>query len=608
MSTAVENITDLADAMIDLPDSLIFAATNTREYLSKCIKAAAFLKNPSAAAEKIANNPLSPRDRVTDAINSARNNVLSTVESVNRFIFRAKSAGFSPPDNPFAAIVKMNSERRTTFRGPTSLVVDKKLADDLVFTIDLLIKMLDAERSGELNLSGKAKTSSRVQISSFSVSMDGMAFATDSKSDILSFIPDLDKIKRKRVLESLSELNFNKRVPKVIFTANYDPDDVSHGTIIGWRKMPDASGYIIRRKSIFDGSVKEFKLTTKEATTEYLLVKDYVREWVLSFYDKSLEDAIFAFVDKTGQPNNMYSYSIKAYQVSKTDKNTIFDVPITKGILSESQLKSVEKNISNYIKKKLEGIVEDPSIDDVSPYPFIASKLYGDANLDWILSATNVAAAKKRGDSRADVRSYSYLGSNYSFIRRKIKDFKFFVPADPDNVREGIRNSIASFGVTQTLMEILENTGLIYFFGAKEEPDDDTFNRPDQIFDDLKVDSFSNVLSLIDPSTATIDVKSLISHLSIANSKGGLVASGEGKSLGQTYEIDVAAEGVFSEDPTQFVENLDVEEGVLDLTTFEGISAFIRIVRVFFDLNPNRTSTETKSEDLTGSTLAQKIT
>ncbi len=605
MTTAIENIIDLADCIVDLPDALIFAGTDTKQYLSKCIRAAAFLKKPSASAEKIANNPLSTRDQISDAINAARNNVLSTVEAINRFIFRAKSAGFSPPDNPFAVIVKMNSERKTSFRGPSKLSIDKKLADDLVFTIDILVRMLAAEKSGELNLSGKAKTSSRVQIASFSVSMDGMAFASDSKSDILSFIPDLDKIKRKRVQESLSELNFNKRVPKVIFTANYDPDDVSRGTIVGWRKMPDASGYVIRRKSIFDGSVKEFKLSTKEAITEYLLVKDYVTEWILSFYDKSLEDSIFAFVDRTVQAGNMYSYSIKAYQVSKTDKNTIFDVPITKGILSESQLKSVEKNISNYVKKKLTGVVDDPSIDDVSPYPFIASKLYGDANLDWILSATNVSAAKKRGDSRADVRSYSYLGSNYTFIRAKIKDFKFFVPADPDNVREGIRNSIASFGVTQTLMEILENTGLIYFFGAKEEPDDDTFNRPDQIFDDLKIDTFSDILSLVDASTATIDVKSLISHLSIANSKGGLIASGEGKSLGQTYEIDVTAEGVFSEDPTQFVENLDVEEGVLDLTTFEGISAFIRIVRIFFDLNPNRTSAETRNEIVT---LVDKLT
>jgi hypothetical protein len=354
--------------------------------------------------------------------------------------------------------------------------------------------------------------------------------------------------------------------------------------------MPDASGYVIRRKSIFDGETKEFVLSSNDANVQYLLVKDYVKEWILSFYDKSSEDSVLAYVDKTTQPDKMYSYSIKAYQVSKTDKNTIFDVPLTKGVLSYSQLKLIEKALVKSAFSKLEGIVDEPSKDDLSPYPALANSIYGNENFDWIIAAVNIVAAKKRGDSRGTVRSYSYLGSNFSFISERIKEFKFFIPVDPDSVVDGITDSISTYGVTQTLMEVLENTGLMYFFGAKEEPDDDTFNRPDQIYDDLNIDSFANILSLVDPSTATIDTKSLITKLSNANLKGGLLTSGEGKSLGTSHEISVSSGGEFAENPAQFIANLDIESGVLDLTTFEGISSFIRIIRLFFDLNPNRTS------------------
>lgn len=612
MSNALTSVQNLADCLLELDDSVISFLAKNHSHLDKCVKAASLVKNPSEFANNeltkpsgqeletqnsalgIFSTPSSNSEvnsairRTIDAINSARNNVIDVMNEVTRFISRAKSAGFVPPQNPFLELARLNSGRSVSARGVIrELRIEQQLAEDILYSIDVLLKLRDLEKRGEIDFDSQNSSSKKAQISSFSLSLDGFKFSTDSSVDLLSFLPDADALKRKRIEESLSSLSFNKRIPKLLFTCNFDPDDSSKGTIVGFKKMPDASGYIIKRTAIFTGETKEFRFSNSEITREYSKIKSYVKEWVLSFYDSSVENSVLAFVDNTTQKHHIYKYSVKGYQISRSDKNFIFDVNLSKGLISKRQLDEIELSMKNTIgvgsrTDRNEDVIVTPQ--SISPYPFISSKIYTTDKFDWIISAINVRSAIKRGESRSVVRSYSYLGSTFNFVKDRIEKFKFFLPANVDDVINNVTNSISTYGVSQTLLDVFESTGLIYFMSNKEDTDDDevaTFSRPDQVFDDPDVSLMSDILKSIDAETATVNVKFLLNNLS----KSQFFTKTSSASSEPT-EITVGDE--FSEDPLQFIEELQIDDDVLDLATFDGISSFVRIIRAYFDNSPDR--------------------
>src|SRR5690606_3260161 len=61
------------------------------------------------------------------------------------------------------------------------------------------------------------------QLSSYEVSVDGLSPQSgDALVDILGYQPDGDFIKRKRALDSLARVDFTKRKPYLLFTADFD--------------------------------------------------------------------------------------------------------------------------------------------------------------------------------------------------------------------------------------------------------------------------------------------------------------------------------------------------------------------------------------------------
>jgi len=458
------------------------------------------------------------------------------------------------------------------------------------------------EKEGEFDLHSKTikSTGTGAQISSYSISLDGYDIVTSNGAvGILSFLPDIDKIKRKRIREALGSLTFKNRVPKIIFTVNYEPDGVSRGNIIGWKRIFDASSYTLKRHDIFENKEIEYEFSNEDLVSQYEFIKNYVNEWVLSFYDHIDDDMVYAVLDKEIVPHHFYVYTLVANQLIRTDKDFVFNVDTSLLAISRLQLKDIGNEIASHVKNTVGKKIKDADVDDVNPYPFISKRFYGNDKYDWILAAINVKAAKERGDDRTTVRKFSYLGANHSFISEQIRAGRFFRPTDPDEIVKNVNESITTFGVTQTLLDIIENTGLDFYFGSKESSAEEQFKRATAVLDEVDLGGITTILSIIDPETATVDVESLVSNLLLVSQ--GRINTNQVDESSKPTEIDVPPqqkdEEIFSEDPLQFVGDFDASQEILDLTTFDGISEFIRIIRLFFDMSPNRAIFGTTQDD-----------
>jgi len=622
-STGVGNkkkVLDIADCMFSfqLGDNNIASLEGGIDaMLTKCKSAATLVRRPYDAVPFTDHGEPENHGEL-QVMRAASNNVIDAIDDVTDFISRAKAAGFSPPSNPFSEIVRFNEDRQLVAKNRIGVTSDEtvstiipdminsQLADDVMFNISVLLDLIDKEKDGELSFS-RRKPSDAAQIASYTISLDGFSTTnTDAETDILSFIPNIDNIKRRRIREALGALNFENRIPQLLFTSNYDPDGISRGALIGWKKIPDASGYVVERHSVFDNEEKVMKFSNENITAEYDLVKDYVNEWILSFYDKIDPDMVYAFLDKDVKHHNFYTYKLTAFQNVRTDKEFVFIVDTTPFMLSSIALNDIENEMKSILvrtfgpKLNIDGttmrrLVDTGgfSTDDISPYPSISKKFYGDDRMDWVLAAMNMNAAIKRGETKSEVRKYSYLGAKLSFIKEKMADSKFVRPVDPNEIVQNVKDSIAAFGVSQTIVEIIRATGLDLFFESKENPADDQFRRATSIFDDTELSGMLKILSAIDPDTATVELSALTNNLIATTGDNGL--TNRISALLSPQEINVPqfsekTDEDFAEDIPQFVGDLDPSEEVLDLTTFEGLSNFVRTIRVFFDTNPNRSS------------------
>lgn len=583
-------VVDLADCLYSfkISDSYLNDLKNgPGKLFQKCKNAANLMRNPWNTVPF--NDHDSGYSGTIDCIRGAANNVVKVSDEIASFISRAANAGFLPPSNPMLEIAKYNSRRSFVASEIVPKEIDKQLAEDILFNLNIFLDFIEKEKEGEINLTQLAneRVGRSAQISSYDVSLSGYEMkGSEGAQSLLSFLPDADKIKRMRIRKSLESLNFNNRVPEILFTAKYDPDGLFRGCIVGWRKMHDASGYILERHSVFDNENKRVSFTNKSAADHYSIVKDYVKKWVLSFYDID-EDSIFAFLDTDINGHNLYTYKVKAYQSVRSDSFFMFNVNTSQFVMSPLQIQDIKKSMQKFIDQNLKKKLPDITINDISPYPFIAKKFYGDDKSDWILSALNVKSSKDRNEDRTQTRKLSYLGSSMNSIEDAILDGRFLRPTDVAQVVQNIKESITTFGISTTILSIIEATGLDMYFGAKDSQNSE-FERASTTLDIDELSSLKSVLSSIDFETATVDVSVLTENLlSMNESNSQSVTAGN---ILEVYFPDGSKIDEFTDDDdVQFVGSLNSTKK-LDLTTFEGISNFIRLVRLFFDTNPNRST------------------
>lgn len=538
---------------------------------------------------------LSDPDSYSDArnhLNGMRNKIFQLINNINGFVARAKNAGYSPPENPFTLAMSFNEGRV----GFTPVLVLDDVALRILKGVNDYLILYAAEQTGQLNFNTAVNSSA--QISSARFSLQGFGGTVDATVDLAKLLPSADEVKAQKALDALSVFDFSKRIPKILFTCEYAPDGVNRGILIGWKKVGDAAGYIIKRRNIFDSSERTYGLTNADIEEQNRRFGEYARAWIMTFYDSVDPNSICLYLDADISPNSYYLYNLQSFQLQNGSPGEMFNVEITPFNISQS--------LKMKIRAQLEALdPNDPSFqgtypDTISPYPVIAQNILGDSKYDWLLAALNIRNSINRRDPRAETRSYSYLSAQLDFLFSQADAGKFVVPKGRQvaPLISKISDAIAQFGVGQVVKEILQETGALYYFEGKDANDNSLFTN---VSSEQNVGSLvATIAASIDPETATLNLNTLASNLPVLM-QGGVVATANTlQPKARTSNVDAGVseieipnsdivDDVNSADEIRFLRTLgNIGDGIVDLTNVDGIASFMRVLRIFSDIGPNR--------------------
>lgn len=602
-------VTDIANALHHAPEVLDLSyydsCRRASEYLTKD-KLKTSLKPESPIATELGletvgsyfSRKSEAEDRLRQAISEARNNVFDTVNMTSAFSVRAKNLGFSPPDNPFSEIASLNVGRESVKH---SLRIDDVYAADIITNIDAYIKLMQAERNGLYDLTKVRGYSA--QMMSTRISLNGFGGTGDTLRDLLSMMPDMDAIKARKAQDSLAILDFSKRIPRIVFTASYDTSDGKKRCVVGWKRIADASGYILKRREVFSEEEKQTVITNAAALSAYDSVRDYVKTHVLSFYDDIGEDSIYAYVDELAA-DSYYVYKIQAYRTKRSIYgSTLF--MIESSPCQQFQVNSLISKL-NQNRDRNNGFfsmdVTDVNVlssiySSLSPYPMISQLCFSNPSKDWIIAGLNTRESIKRGASLDETRKYSYVSAQWSFLLSQASEQKLLIPTQGGmgQFEKNIEDAISEYGVTQVIQDIMQETGILYFFEGKDAKQDvhfDAIGKDDATTSPI-IDS---VVRSIDPETMMMNVSVLATNMLGMMLKTNVETLDKSKLLNESKpsEIEVVEQSSIEKsvnDEVQFMSVLGKLDGnYVDLTTFEGISIFMRILRILSDVGPDRGS------------------
>lgn len=509
----------------------------------------------------------------TTRVNQARSNIFALIRRVQEFASKATATGMLPPDNPFSVIDDINSQRNGTFN---KIVISDKLADDLVYSIKVYIDLLDAENQGAIDLKHGVVVTS--QLAHIRLSFDGLGGSGNPASDILQFLPDADAIKKKNAIDVLSVIDFSKRTPELLFTMEYAPEigKKYKGTLIGWRRIPDASGYILRRRDVFGGRDTTWSIDNNDVASQSDAFLQYSKLFATSFMNSIDDHSIVVFFDEDVSDNEYYMYKIQAYQIRSEYRGAIFSVTSSPALNNPAKLSAFWSTFRT---------MDNDGKGAISPWPAFSSVTYGgNLSLDWILAATNIRASIFRGDDRDTTRSYSYLNADASFLTNQAAAGKLVIPADVGAIQKNIEDAVQKFGVNQTIQTLLDDTGVSYYFEGRDASEDTHFDRAGT--ESVRTSNlFKAVGAAIDPTTAMLDLNSLASNMmqlsdgSMSNKKTN---SSVAAMPSQISSLDGNVQQTSNE--FKFVSSFEkLKDPYLDLTTFDGLSKMIRVIRLISD-------------------------
>ena len=548
-----------------------------------------------------------PQEKLRNEVNRLRNQVYDVINRVNDFVARAKNAGFVPPENPFVLAMSYNVGRIGYF----PIKISSAIASKIVKNIVAYVALLDAERTGKLNLNN---ANSSAQLSSVKLSLDGFGGSGDALLDLSKLLPDADEVKTQKATEALSVFDFSKRIPKLLFTAHYAPDGIPKGIIVGWKKVPDASGYVIKRRNVFDGNEVTYGLTNSDVNASTARLSEYMKAWILTFYDNVNHSNVCCYLDADVSPHAYFFYKIQSYQLQNGSPGSMFKVETAPHFISQatkvqirSQLELLDPNRDKLAKNaasNLRGLppAQAGNPDLISPWPVLAHFILGDSKYDWLLAAINIRQSINRGDTRSTTRNYSYLAAQLNFLFAQADAGKLVVPKNKNmaELLNNVSDAISQFGTNQVIREVLQETGALYHFEGKDPNDNAMFTNVDaSTLGDSGL--IATVAAAIDPETATLNLRTLATNLpkllsgefvSINSSLADKVERNSSKTA-STTEIEIPnfdkPSDTAAEDEIRFLRQMgDVGDGIVDLTTVDGIATFMRTVRIFSDIGPNR--------------------
>lgn len=520
---------------------------------------------------------IAPSSTNLQAAQSMRSSVMTALKRASDVAAIAATRGFLLPDDTMPRFLQLNATRQLF----GALGIPAQEENDLVaFTLEL-VKIAVQYDSGRVTFLDHLPAA---QLAAFEVSVDGISRQSgDPLVDILGYQPDADFIKRKQALESLARLDFSKRKPYLLFTADVvTRGKRDSGTVICWTRMRDASGYIVTKRDVFSGMDFQPAAISNDdvhAMTDALMGQSEFRQ-VLSFYDWVHPGDAVAFLDSSSQPGTLYSYTVSGVQHRAPSTQFIFDVPMSSLYLSPAQAEMVKSIIS----ADTSALSSSPTIDSVSPYPALAKVVYGDPGYGWILAGCNVLAGQRRGDSTDDIRSTSYIGSKASFLLAQAAAGRLFVPTDVGQIHSAIDAGISSFGVSQVVLAVLDGTGVTLFSSQKDDP---LGFQPTHQSLQGTTGGLAKILAAVDPESAILDPHVLAATLATHVNSGGQTRYSPSPVLAvdPRTQVVTAVNRTIAVVTTQSLESA-FGQGVIDLTTYEGISKLMQLIRTIYDFYP----------------------
>ena len=189
-------------------------------------------------------------------------------------------------------------------------------------------------------------------------------------------------------------------------------------------------------------------------------------------------------------------------------------------------------------------------------------------------------AAQRRGDDDAQVRSFSYIGSRSSEILAAITAGRVQVPADVDQIHRSVDESIASYGISQMILSLLDGVGLTMFATGKDDP---LGIRPTQESLEKATGGLAKILGAIDPQSATVDPATLGSALTNRSTS----PFGPRYTATQIGSFSSRGEPAASTQPSL---SSVIGTDIVDLTTYEGLARLMQILRTIYDFYPGALS------------------
>lgn len=481
--------------------------------------------------------------------------VLERIEKIQEMMRVASSRGFILPTDPFIELNRLNQYRRLF--DPLPL-----LSGQIELTLSSAAKLSEITAlfiSGDITFERKPA----FQLTSYELSVDGSSPQSgDALTDILGYQPDGDFIKRKRALDSLAKLDFSKRRPYLLFTCDFDD-----AALVCWSRMHDASGYKISRRDVF---------ATVDLPPVYLENKDLINETnglmaddrfyqILTFYDWLDHSDVLAHVDRSVPADTLYSFTISGVQKRAPGTPFIFDVPAAPLFFSPSMAAAIQ----TAVEEEAARFKRNPQT--ISPFPALAQLVYGDSSYGWILAGVNVVESIRRGDSPDLTRAMSFIGSTVDGVSSAGQSGRLVIPKDIGSVTTNVENSISSYGVSQSIVSILDGLGMTEFISGK----DDLFGTPTAAEVDKSTSGLSRILSVIDPATATIDTTLLVSTLS-------------------NHSLKLKGNASFTRVIQALTTGVPIDQAItaetIDLTTYSGIGRLVQVLRTIYDFFPGSLS------------------
>ncbi|HEU5118700.1 MAG TPA: hypothetical protein VFT74_19050 [Isosphaeraceae bacterium] len=502
------------------------------------------------------------------AANIVRSAVLERLNRGIEVAAIAASRGYLLPDSPLPRFEQINRNRQL-FQQIQGVTPEEQTS--LAKAVSDLVRVAIGYDDGSITFD---RGQPAHQLASFEVSVDGISTQSgNALADILGYQPDADFVKRKRALDALARLDFSKRKPYLLFTADVITGGKrQNGTIVCWQRMRDASGYNVQKRDVFaiiDFPSISLSNELLERTTAELLADNDFRQ-VLSFYDWVHPGDVLAFVDDSTHSDTLYSYSVAGVQRRAPATGFIFDVPMSSLYLSAAQ----QDQVRAAIQRDMAAYSTSTDLDSVSPYPALSEVVYGDPGYGWMLAGCNVLAATRRGDSGDQVRAMSYVGSKASDILAAVGAGRISIPSDIGSVHSAVDAAIASYGVSQALLSVLDGVGLTMFSAGKDDP---LGFKPTQESLEQATGGLAKILSAIDPQTASVDPHVLAAALASRTPSGTFPRYRAGQVfsslLGKATVTPPSLDQIIGTD-------------VIDLTTYDGIARLLQLLRTVYDFYP----------------------